>query len=120
MAQEKETIEIQFEGLSLGEAGVKADELRKELLDIKNDPDGDELESITLEKESQDTQDFGTTLVLVLGTPAVIALARGLTAYLGRTGTRVVIKKEGDIVVQNVGGDDVARIVEALKAKKQR
>jgi hypothetical protein len=120
MAQAKDTVEIQFEGLSLREAGVKADELQKVLLDIKHDEDGEELESINLKKENQDTQDFGTTLVLVLGTPAVIAVARGLATYLGRTGTKVLIRKNGDIVLENVSGADTARIVEALKAKKRR
>jgi hypothetical protein len=119
MAHKKDTIEIELEGLSLSEAGVNADNLRKELLDIKNDEDGDELESIKLKKQSQDTQDFGTILVLVLGTPAVIALARGLAAYLERTRTKITIRKNGEIVLENVRGGDAAKIIEALKAKKQ-
>jgi hypothetical protein len=56
----------------------------------------------------------------VLGAPAVIAVAKGLAAYLGRTGTKILIKRNGDIILENVRGDDMARIVEALTAKKRR
>lgn len=71
-------------------------------------------------KQTRDTQDFGTTLALVLRTPAVIAVARGLAAYLARTGTTVRIKKDGEVVLKNVRGDDAAKIVAALNTKKPR
>ena len=58
--------------------------------------------------------DFGSTLVLVLGTPVAIAVARGIQAWLVRRGTRAVIKSGGkEIELTNMKSEDIAA---ALKA----
>jgi hypothetical protein len=56
---------------------------------------------------SSDSMDFGTTVVLVLGTPAMIALAHGVASWIKRQGDpELVIKtKNGSVTVK--GGLDL-------------
>jgi hypothetical protein len=66
---------------------------------------------------------MGATLVLLLGTPAIIAVAKGIAAYIGKRGER-----PGTLVVERVAADgsmervrfdgasaDAARIAQALR-----
>jgi|SRR5579863_3371468 len=74
--------------------------------------------SISVEKTRQDTQDFGTTLVLLFGTPVAIALANAVTAFLHRnSGATITITKAGSVVAKNLDSQDAARIAEAFAAK---
>ncbi len=114
MTPQKNTILIQFENVTVGEAGVHATHLRDVLRDFQHDDDGQELESVDLRKDSQETMDFGTTLVLVLGAPAMVVTARGIANYLTRAGVKVKIKN-GEIETVGVDGKDVAQIVKAIK-----
>ena len=60
-------------------------------------------------------QDFGTTLVLVLGAPAVIVLARAIRDWAQRT-DRGQIEING-ARISNVKSTDVAAIIDALNAR---
>jgi hypothetical protein len=118
MTDQKERVTIRFENLSLAEAGTHAANLQGELLALRHDESGQELESVSLQKDSKGTMDFGATLVLLLGTPALIVVAQGIANYLSRTGTSVTIEKDGAVVIKGVRGADAARIVEAVKGRK--
>lgn len=115
MSEDMENITVEFENLSVAEAGRNAAKLKTELLDLKHDL-GSDLGSINLVKDDESTMDFGTTLVLALGTPAIVAVAGGIAVYLMRTGTKIRIKK-GDVLMENVTGEDAAKIVDALRKK---
>jgi hypothetical protein len=115
MQDEKHQLTIRFEGLSLAEAGAHARKLQQELADLQHDEEGQDVESVKVVKDSQETMDFGTTLVLILGTPAVIAVARGVANYLDRSRTSVTIERNGKVVMKNVRGQDIAKIIEAIK-----
>lgn len=118
MTNQKEQVTIRFENLSLAEAGTHAANLQGELLDLRHEEKGQALESVNLQKDSKETMDFGATLVLLFGTPAVIAVAHGISNYLSRTGTSVTIEKDGTVILKDVRGADAAKIVEAIKGRK--
>ena len=68
-------------------------------------------------KEDPEKQDFGTTLAIVLGTPAAIAICKGIAAYIAKRGDRVVIETpQGHVIASGDASTniDVARVVEAL------
>ena len=109
MGDEKSTFKIRFENSSVSEAGRKAAELRDSLLDINSDI------SAEIVKDDPTTQDFGSTLVLVLGAPAVVIIARGIANYLKRAHGSIVIETDdGTVVATGITGQDAARIAEAF------
>jgi len=93
----------------------KANQLAQELLGYLN-TNTTEKGSITKEKDN--TQDFGATLVLVLGTGSAIALARGIADWMRKKPeTAITVKtKDGEVVVQNVRSGNAREVLEtALK-----
>jgi hypothetical protein len=106
------TCELRFEGVDVSEAGIRAKILGDEIRYA-----GD-VDSIEVKKDDPTAMDFGATLILVLGTPAVIALAKGIQAFLVRVGGTVTITSDGGIVTQGISGSDVAAIAAALSKKK--
>lgn len=114
---DKQEFTIRFEGLSSAEASVEAQRLQEILADASPDVD------VKLRRERAESMDMGATLVLLLGTPAIIAAAKGLAAWLAQRG-----KRPGSLVVERVGangsierfrfdGDsaDAAKVAEALR-----
>ena len=70
-------------------------------------------------RERAETQDFGATLVVILGTTAVTALAKGIAAWLARnSGAKIEIKREGQVVMtaSHLDSADVPKLVAALRA----
>lgn len=109
---------IRFDNTSQAQANQYASELQEDLLDLY-------LEDVSIEvvKEAEGTMDFGTTLAVVLGTPAVIALAKGIQVWLSKRPAaeiRIVKKKpDGEIVEIIVVAEDsqnLSKIAEALQA----
>jgi hypothetical protein len=109
---------ISFDDASASQANKYASELGKQLLGLSL-PDV----SIDVARESENTMDFGTTLVVVLGTPAVLAIAKGIQAWLakrpGATVTVETIKSNGDITKTRITADsgNMAKILEALNGE---
>ena len=105
---------INFDHASRDEAGIYADDLRNTLLDAG---DGE----IEVEKQQTDpnSQDFGATLVLILGTPAVIVLAKGIKDWLGRNPNASITVEtvEGKVVATGVTSADAASIADKLLSK---
>src|SRR6266849_915721 len=101
---------ITFDDASPADASRYADELRNILLDMTPD--------ITLQRRRVDshTQDFGTTLVLVLGTPAVVAVATAIGKWLKLRHSASLTVKTADeqILVQNITSKDAAQLTHLL------
>ena len=76
---------IRFDGMSTADGNRAAAELRKQLRNKM----GDQV-SIDQVKENQETQDFGATLAVVLGTPFAVALAKGVADYIAKRGCLLV------------------------------
>jgi hypothetical protein len=112
MSSNLEELTLSFAGATADEGNRYASDLEAFLRDV--DP------SVQLERrrERSDSQDFGSTLVLVLGTTAVSALARGLAVWLQRNaGARIAVKNaNGELVAEGLDSKDVARIVQALSS----
>ena len=53
---------------------------------------------------------------MVVGTPAVLAVAKGIADYLRRDRGRISIEVNGTIVAENISGEDAARIAEAMSS----
>jgi hypothetical protein len=112
-APEQYTVMIHFEGLSAAAAGKAAEELQRNLLQSARGA-----ATIDIKKDRAETQDFGTTLVVVLGTPAVLAIAKGIHDFIAKRGDRVTITTEqGEIIATGDGAKniDVAKTVQALQ-----
>ena len=88
-----------------------ANRLAEDLQDYIERTEGVKLERI---KDNENAQDFGATLVLVLGTPAILAIARGIQTWLGkRNNVTVTVKTpKGEIKATGVSGKDIPRILE--------
>lgn len=115
---DKQEFVIRFDGLSSAEAGVEAQRLQEMLADSSPDVD------VKLRRDRSETMDMGATLVLLLGTPAIIAVAHGCAAWLKQRG-----KRPGNLVFERVGTDgsverfrfdgdsaDAAKVAEALRS----
>jgi hypothetical protein len=63
-------------------------------------------------------QDFGSTLVLALGTPAIIYLARAILEWAKRTNNSVI--ELNGVRIERVESCDVADVVAALNAPSKR
>jgi len=90
-----------------GYAKELGDELRDEIEDLE----------VNHAKEDSSTQDFGATLILLLGAPAIVALAKGIAKYIARRpnaelsvdcGNGKTIKFKGD-------STDAGKVSEALE-----
>lgn len=90
-------LELHFPGATPADAGRLvhdlADLIRKE----------DQSISVTTERASEDAMDGGTILILLLGTPVAVALARGIADWIRKRGDPELIIKSGkdQIVIQS-------------------
>ena len=100
---------VRFEGLSSAEAGEQAQLLKEALLDASPEV------SARIKRHGDETMDLGATLIVVLGTPAVIAIAKGIAAFIARErkGT-LVIESDGRVVFEG-RSSDAAKVAEALQ-----
>lgn len=104
---------ITFSGADDAEAARLAQGLEEQIHEAVPSAD------VRLDKARPDTQDFGSTLVLLFGTPVAIALAKAVTVFLQRNmGASITIKKDGTVVAQNLDSRDAAKIAEAFAAKR--
>ena len=112
MATAVPTYRIKFLHTSPDEANTNVTDLSEFLRDAV--PQQDEL-GLKRERTSKDSQDFGATLVLILGTTAITAVARGIQSWLAsHSGTTIEITDEhGKVVATNVNAKSAADIAKA-------
>lgn len=111
---DEQKLAIAFEGVLPADASILAQDLEQQLLEAVPTA------KILLEKTRADSQDFGTTLVLLFGTPAAIALARAIALFLQRnSGASITITSEGTVLAQNLDSRDAARIAEVFSARSR-
>jgi len=107
----KQTYIIEIGGVSPADANRYAEEL------------GDALRGATSEVEveqrraDRNAQDFGATLVLILGTPVAVVLAKAFRDWINRRdNARLRFKTpEGEILIENVTAKDMHKILELLQ-----
>ena len=108
MSGETTTFALRFDNVSVAEANRLAKELESE---IRAAYDG---AKASVAKDDKTTQDFGATVIVVLGTPAIVAVAKAIADYIQRRGVAVNITPEGGVTINNVKSADVANIVKNL------
>ncbi len=105
---------ITFDDVSDAEAERYASELRHILLDASPD--------VKIERRRDDpyAQDFGATLVLLLGTSSVTAIATAIGDWLKlRQSAGITIKNDkGEVIATNLTGKEVLKLVELFHADK--
>jgi hypothetical protein len=110
---EKPEIAITFLDTTAGEANAWAGDLETEL---------QQLDGIRIRRRRQrkDTQDFGATLVLALGTASVTALAHGIASWLRRnSGAAIEITADDGSRYKftNLNSRDAAVIAKAINSR---
>lgn len=113
MDNNKQVFKIRFKDVSIAEAGVRARRLRKELMDSSADV------HVNIDKDDQSNQDLGSTLIVILGAPAITKIAKGIADYLSRDRGKIIIERDGKIIAEGLTGKDAARIVEAMSSQKK-
>jgi Effector Associated Constant Component 1 len=109
-----DAILISFANVSTAEANQLASSLAEVLRDV--DPGI----VVDRQRERPDTQDFGASLAVVLGTAAATAFAKGIAAWLSRnSGACVEIRCKGKpvVIASHLASKDVSRIVEVLSSE---
>jgi hypothetical protein len=74
----KDDLVIRFPNANLAQANRLAETLRTAILNAAPDA------NVQRRKESQESMDFGATLGITLAGPAVVAVAKGMKAWLER------------------------------------
>ena len=107
--EEKTEFIVRFDGISEAEANKFARDLQSELRSA----------GITASRERTESasQDFGATLVLVLGTPVVVEVARALHAWAVRknAASLVIEDRNRRLVASNIESRDAPALAEAFR-----
>lgn len=108
---------LSFDGVSVADGNRFAAELAEVLRDA------DEPLEATQTRDDPNAQDFGATLVLVLGSGAVIALAKGVSKWLAtKPDGSVTIRdrRDGTIIVKGLTSRDARAVIEKeLEARRR-
>ena len=73
-----QTVTCSFPDVESGDANILAEDFADSIIEDVSDA------SIRRVRDDELSQDFGASLVLILGTPAVLALASGVSKWLAR------------------------------------
>jgi hypothetical protein len=99
---------VSLDGLTKRDADALVDDL---LTDLRRSG----IKDASRLREDERTQDFGATLVLVLGTPAVLAAIKAIRDWATRKNAGVIIrKKNGDVIVKGLESKDVAEVAKSV------
>ena len=110
---DEQTYIITFDNTSAADANRYAEELRQALLDASPDVE------VQRRRDDSRTQDFGSTLVLLLGTPAVGAIITVIGNWLAlRNRASITVKRADEqIVVQNITSKKAGELAQLLLNK---
>src|ERR1039458_7325085 len=107
------TVSIAFPDLNHPNANTQAESLLSELKQDAKLKGLLDLDETGVKRIDREGQDFGVTLIAVLGTPAVIILAKAVERSVERTGTTSIAIN--GVRIDNVRSQDVAAIAKALE-----
>lgn len=105
-------LQLSFDGVELGQSNRLAESLRQA---VERDVDGC---SARIARNAPGTMDFGSTLILVLGTSAVTVLAKGVADWLAarpEATLTITDHKRGKLVATGVRAKDIVQILAAWK-----
>src|SRR5579864_6770727 len=112
---EKQTYTVTFEGVSPSDANRYAEELRNALLDATADI------TVQRKRENPQAQDFGSSLVLILGTPAAAAVVTAVGSWLQMRKNASLSWKsaDGEINIQNISSKNVVELAQQILNKQR-
>jgi|GEM_PF-1998348 len=112
---EQHTYIITFDKSSIADANRWASELKESILDAEPGVE------VKQQRDNSYSQDFGATLVLVLGTPTVLAAAKAISSWLMmHRQVGITIKTpQGEIVGTNLTSKDALKLAELLLAQQK-
>lgn len=103
-----------FPAVSSSQANRYAESLAQVLRDT------DPAVHVERERVRNETQDFGGSLVLILGTAAVTEVAKGIAKWLARhSGAQIQISADGKVVAHNLDSNDAATIAKAFSQHRE-
>jgi Effector Associated Constant Component 1 len=107
---------IKFPDTSRDLANSYAEELQLELKEADNSA------TVQRPKDQKNAMDFGATLVLILGTGAVTALAKGLSSWIARnSGVRLVIETpDGKVLADHLDSKNASEIAASVFGRKAK
>jgi hypothetical protein len=108
------TVDIAFPELDGPDANMRAEDLLSELRQDSELKGYLDVQQTAVKRTRPDAQDFGVILVAVLGTPAIIILARAIKAWAERTDTANIVLN--GVRITNVRSQDVAAIIKAVRS----
>ena len=104
---------ISFPNASSAEANRMAASLTESLREVDPTITADRL------RDRSDTQDFGATVAVLLGTAAATAVAKGIAAALAKWGpAKITISQRGEVIASGLESKDAARIAEVISRRK--
>jgi len=104
---------VSFVGASAADGNRFAGSLSDALRDL------DSTIQVERVRERDNTQDFGASLAVILGTASAITLAKGIASWLAHnSGATIEIRREGQVVMRasHLDSRDVPKLAEALRA----
>jgi hypothetical protein len=104
---------ITFKNVSFADANRYAEELRNALLDANDDIE------VQRRRDNSHTQDIGSTLVIVLGTPAAVGVVNAISDWLKlRHNASLTIESDDKrIHVENISSKNAAELTKILLEK---
>jgi histidyl-tRNA synthetase len=104
----KQTYLLSFNEVSGAEANEYAEELREALLDATTEI------AVQRQRENPLAQDLGATLVLIMGTPAVVAVVHAISNWLQkrRSASLTIVTAEKKIVAENLTNKEAAQLLQ--------
>jgi hypothetical protein len=70
-------------------------------------------------RTSKESQDFGATLIVLLGTTSIAAIAEGIKTFIARTGTRLDFEGPGGrFSAKNLRSEDIASAIRLAMGPK--
>ncbi|MEM8718697.1 MAG: hypothetical protein AAGE84_05240 [Cyanobacteria bacterium P01_G01_bin.39] len=108
---DKKTYLIEIEGDESANISQYAEELENALLGASSEVE------VEQSRADNEAQDFGSTLILILGTPVAVVLANAFRDWLNRRdNAKIHIKTpEREILLENVTARDASKILELLQ-----
>lgn len=111
MPMSTQTFMLKFDGADISDANRYAESLRRALMETEP--------ALSVDRVRTDatTQDFGATLVLVLGAPAVVAAVEAIKAWLVRNNQASISvwTPDGIVVASRLESKDVPATVASIR-----
>ncbi|SRR5579875_1170280 len=114
---QKRTYLLSFEGISEAEANQYAAELQNALLRISLPKEPLTEISVQRQRKNSFTQDLGSTLVLILGTPAIVAAVNAIGNWLQKrrnASLSIMTSEKGEkkVVAEGITHKEAAHLLE--------